>query len=147
MRLLLKQNRVLSSLLFTILVAIPVLAHEVEVASDVAATLHIEPNDRPLANVPSKVWFALTRKGGQIIPLSQCDCKLAVYSVPHQKGKTPPLMQPSLVPLNVERYNGIPGATIAFPKAGMYDLELTGTAKPGANFQPFTLSFQVMVGK
>lgn len=145
MRLLLKQNRVLSSLLFTILLAIPVLAHEVEVASDVAATLHIEPNDRPIANVPSKVWFALTRKGGQIIPLSQCNCQLAVYPVPYEEGKTTPLIQPTLIALDVERYKGIPGATIAFPKAGMYELKLTGTAKQGGNFQAFKLSYQVIV--
>lgn len=145
MHLFLKQNRVLSSLLFAVLLVSPVLAHEVEVANDVAATLHIEPNDRPLANVPSKVWFALTRKGGKIIPLSQCNCQLAVYPVPHEEGKTPPLMQPTLVALDVERYKGIPGATIAFPKAGMYELELNGTAKQGGNFQPFKLSYQVTV--
>jgi hypothetical protein len=115
------------------------------VSGDVAGTLHLEPNDRPKAGIPSKVWFALTRRGGTIIPLGDCDCQLAVYAIPHQKGPLP-LMKPTLVSLNAERYQGIPGAVIAFPKVGVYQLELTGRAKRGASFKPFKLSYQVTVG-
>jgi hypothetical protein len=50
-----------------------VFAHEVEVSGDVAATFHLEPNHNPRAGEKSRVWFALTRKGGQIIPLEQCN--------------------------------------------------------------------------
>ena len=41
-----------------------VLAHEVEVSGDVAATFHLEPNHNPRAGETAKVWFALTRRGG-----------------------------------------------------------------------------------
>lgn len=132
-------------ILLPVLLVAPVVAHNVEVAGDVAATFHIEPNDRPKAGRLSQAWFALTRKGGQLIPLSQCDCKLAIYSVPYKEGSQP-LMQPSLKAINTENYKGIPGAVIIFPKVGQYELELSGKPKAPANFKPFELSYKVTVG-
>ena len=123
---------------------ISALAHEIEVSGDVAATFHLEPNHTPRVGEKSRVWFALTRKGGQIIPLEQCNCKLAVYNHPHKEGEKP-LMQPPLEAISAERYKGIPGASIVFPKAGIYELEISGSAKAGANFKPFELSYQVTV--
>ena len=132
-------------MLLPALVAAPVLAHTVKVDGDVAALFHIEPHHNPMAGKPSLAWFALTRKGGQLIPLSQCNCQLEVYPIPHEEGKTPPLLQPALKTVNVERYKGIMGATITFPKVGQYELELSGTAKAPATFKPFTLSYTVTV--
>jgi len=148
MRLFLNRSKVLGTLFTPLLLVAPVVAHEIEtsVARDVAATFHIEPSHNPTAGKPSTAWFALTRRGGKVIPLAQCNCQLAVYPVPYKAGKTLPVMKPTLNKLDVERYKGVPAATITFPKAGMYELKLTGTAKPGANFQPFSLSYKVTVG-
>ncbi len=120
------------------------LAHEVEVSGDVAATFHLEPNHNPRAGETAKVWFALTRRGGEIIPLEQCNCKLAVYPKNHKEGDKP-LMEPPLKAVSAERYKGIPGADIVFPKAGIFELELSGSAKKGANFKPFELNYTVTV--
>lgn len=117
-------------------------AHKIQTAADVGATLHVEPNDSPRAGEPAQVWFALTRKGGQVVPLQQCNCELAVYSEPRPN---PPLLKPLLSAISVEQYQGIPGAAIAFPRAGAYELELSGTPKAGASFQPFALNFNVTV--
>jgi hypothetical protein len=124
--------------------SISVWAHEVEVSGDVAATFHLEPNHNPRAGQPARVWFALTRRGGQIIPLEQCHCKLAVYPKNRKNGDKP-LMQPPLTAIFAEKYQGIPGANIVFPKAGIYELKLSGTAKTKANFKPFELSYTVTV--
>ncbi len=124
--------------------SISVLAHEVEVSGDVAATFHLEPNHTPRPGQPARVWFALTRRGGQIIPLEQCDCKLGVYTKGYKQGDKP-LMQPPLKAISAERYKGIPGADIVFPKAGIYELELSGTAQNKANFKPFKLTYTVTV--
>jgi hypothetical protein len=121
-----------------------VLAHEVEVSGDIAATFHLEPNHNPRAGETAKVWFALTRRGGQIIPLDQCNCKLAVYPKNHKEGDKP-LIEPPLKAVSAERYKGIPGADVVFPKAGIYELELSGTAKTAASFKPFKLSYTVTV--
>lgn len=138
---------ILASLWVAMLSILPAFAHEVKVSGDVAATFHINPSHHPKVGVPSTTWFALTRRGGKTIPLSQCNCQLAIYPVPHQEGKTPPLMKPALSAMNIERYQNLPGATIVFPKSGVYELELTGTAKSGANFKPFQFSYQVTVTK
>lgn len=127
------------------LIAAPVAAHSVKVSGDVAGTFHLEPGHNPKAGQRSQAWFAITRRGGAIIPLSQCNCQLAVYPEPFKAGSAP-LMKPALKAISAEQYQGIPGAEIVFPRAGSYKLELTGTAKNGANFRRFSLSYTVNVG-
>lgn len=131
-------------LLFLGLLVDPALSHNIEVSGDVAATFHLEPNHNPQAGEPAQTWFALTRQGGQIIPLEQCNCKLAVYSEPRSQEASP-LLEPPLKAISSEGYQGIPGAEIIFPKAGAYQLELNGTPKAGANFKPFQLNYEVTV--
>lgn len=134
----------LSCLTLSITNIYPATAHKVQVSTDVGGTLHIEPNDNPRAGEPTQAWFALTRKGGAAIPLQQCNCQLAIYAEPHTPGE-PALLEPSLKPVNAERYQGIPGAEITFPKPGIYQLQLNGKPTPGANFQPFEFKFEVTV--
>ncbi|NET69558.1 MAG: hypothetical protein F6K62_00410 [Sphaerospermopsis sp. SIO1G2] len=122
-----------------------VFAHTVKISGDVGGIIHIEPNDNPRAGEPSDTWFALTRKGGQVIPLKDCNCQLAVYAEPHVPGE-PALLEPPLKPIQAERYEGIPGAVITFPKPGIYQLQLSGKPNDmGASFQPFVLKFEVTV--
>lgn len=134
----------LLGLFVAILTNTPAIAHKVEIAKDVGGTLHIEPNDNPQAGKATLTWIALTRKGGQVIPLGQCNCQLAVYAEPRTQA-TKPLLQPSLKAVSREKYQSIPGADIIFPKPGAYQLELKGTPKAGGNFQPFVLNFPVTV--
>lgn len=131
-------------LLLTTSLATPVAAHNVDVSGDVAATFHLKPNHNAKAGELVQVWFALSRKGGQIIPLEQCNCKLAVYSQPYSK-EAPPVLEPPLKAISDEQYQSIPGAKIVFPKAGAYKLELSGTSKAGSDFKPFELNYEVTV--
>jgi hypothetical protein len=119
-------------------------AHKIETAEDVGATLHIEPADTPRAGEAAKTWFALTRKGGKIIPLTECDCQLAIYSSP-RTAQAKPIAQPNLQPVSAERYQGIPGTEITFPKPGAYQLELSGKPANDDSFKPFELKFDVTV--
>ena len=134
----------LSCLVIPITNIYPAFAHKVEVAGDVGGTLHVEPNDNPRAGEPSQAWFALTRRGGKVIPLSQCNCQLAVYAQPYAAGE-PPLLEPQLQPVAAERYQGIPGAEVVFPKPGIYELQLNGKPVSGARFKPFEFKFEVTV--
>ncbi len=134
----------LSCLVISIINVHPASAHKVEIAADVGATLHIEPNDNPRAGEPTQAWFALTRKGGKAIPLTQCKCRLVVYAEPHSP-KEPALLEPSLKPVTAERYQGIPGADIIFPKPGAYQLQLSGSPANQASFKPFKFKFEVTV--
>lgn len=141
---LISQSRSLGSVLCLALLVSPAFAHEVRIAEDVGGTFHIEPNDNPRAGESVLTWFALTRKGGRIIPLSQCNCQLAVYSKPHSAG-SPPLLKPTLKAVSYPRYQSIPGANIVFPKPGSYEVQLSGTPKAGASFKPFKLVYTVAV--
>ncbi len=145
-----QSQRTIKYLLFLNCLVIPITnvypasAHSVKTAGDVGGTIHIEPNDNPRAGEPTQAWFALTRKGGKVIPLAQCNCQLAVYAQPHASGE-PPLLEPSLNPVAAERYRGIPGAEIVFPKPGIYQLQLNGKPVSEANFKPFNFKFEVTV--
>ncbi len=119
-------------------------AHNVKTAADVGGTLHIQPNDNPRAGERSLLWVALTRKGGKVIPLKECNCQLAVYAEPHSP-KEPALLEPPLQAITAERYKGIPGSEITFPRPGAYLLQLSGKPASGASFQPFKLKFEVTV--
>ncbi|WP_353932933.1 hypothetical protein WJM97_10240 [Okeanomitos corallinicola TIOX110] len=132
----------LSLILFNL--APTVSAHTVKISGDVGGTIHIEPNDNPRAGEPADTWFALTRRGGKVLPLKECDCQLAVYAEPHAPGE-PALLEPALKAIQVERYEGIPGAVITFPKPGIYELQLSGRPNTAGSFQPFELKFQVTV--
>lgn len=132
---------ILSSLLAVI--SIPAIAHNIETTKDVAATFHIEPNHNPKINQPTTAWFALTRKGGASIPLSQCNCNLLVYKTP-RTDNAQPVIKPALIPLTVEKYQEIPAAKITFPEVGTYELEINGSAKD-SSFSPFKLTYEVVV--
>ncbi|MDH6084365.1 hypothetical protein NWP25_16335 [Chrysosporum ovalisporum Ak1311] len=134
----------LSCLIVSITAADSTVAHQVEISQDVGATLHIEPQDNPRAGEQTQAWFALTRKGGKVIPLTQCHCELLIYAEPHTPGE-PALLEPSLQPVSAERYQGIPGAEINFPKAGLYQLQLSGKPRNEGSFKPFQFEFEVTV--
>lgn len=123
-----------------------VLAHTVKISADVGGTVHLEPNDSPRAGEVTPAWFLLTRKGGQVIPLKDCHCQLAIYAEPHVTGE-PALIQPPLKPIQAERYQGIPGTEFIFPKPGAYELRLSGTPVTAGSFLPFELKFLVTVAR
>lgn len=122
----------------------PALAHQVEIANDIGGTLHIEPNDSPRAGESILLWIALTRRGGDPLPLRDCDCQLQIYRQPRADNDDP-LLTPELDPITAEGADEIPGTTLTFPAAGAYSLVLTGTPAGYADFQPFELSFSVVV--
>ena len=132
-----------SLVLLSTTLSVPLIAHNVEISNEVAATFHIEPNHNPVVGEPTTAWFALTRRGGSSIPLSECSCSLNVYSVPRD-NEAEPVLQPELTAIDVEKYREIPGAEIIFPQAGAYQLEISGTAKDGS-FSPFNLTYTVNV--
>lgn len=122
------------------------LAHEVQLSNEVGGTLHIEPNDNPKAGTASLTWIALTRRGGQPIPLADCSCKLSVYAQPYSAGDAP-IQQPTLSATSAEGRAGIPSATITFPLAGAYELVLQGSPTAAGAFSPFELRFAVTVAQ
>ena len=85
--------KAISTIAFCTLVSTSAIAHKVEISNEVAATFHITPNHNPQIGQPNQAWFALTRRGGETIPLSQCNCILNVYAVPRE-DEDKPVLQP-----------------------------------------------------
>ncbi|HEY9630241.1 MAG TPA: hypothetical protein V6C84_23355 [Coleofasciculaceae cyanobacterium] len=144
-----------SVLLVAALIAVPIAvtvapwrseAHEVEVSGSIGGTMHIEPNDSPRAGAASLTWFALNRRGGSPLQLSECNCTLKVYAQPRQQGDTP-IQQPSLTAKSVEGRSGVPSANITFPRAGAYELVLQGQPVTSGSFSAFELRFAVTVAQ
>ncbi|BAZ15196.1 hypothetical protein NIES4071_70680 [Calothrix sp. NIES-4071] len=122
----------------------PAAAHNIQVKGDVAGLWHIEPNHSPKAGENARAWVGLTRKGGKILPLSQANCQMAVYSKP-RKPNDKPILEPAVQAINAEKYQGIPGADIIFPSVGLYQLELNCTPKTEGDFRAFEMSYDVTV--
>jgi hypothetical protein len=126
------------------MLGLPVQAHKVELDANVGGTLHIEPNDIPKAGANSLIWIALTQAGGEVIPLSDCDCGLRIYADTYSEGETP-IAEPNLKAVSAEGYTAIPGADYVFPEVGAYTLVIAGNPTDTADFAPFELSFEVTV--
>lgn len=121
-------------------------AHEVEISGEVGGTIHLEPNDNPKSGQATLTWFALTRRGGQLIPLSECNCTLSVYAQPRRQNGSP-IQQPTLSATSAEGQQGIPSANITFPSPGAYELVLQGRPITSGSFTPFELKFSVTVAQ
>jgi hypothetical protein len=143
MGLFLNHRQIIASLLLCSMTSVS-FAHEMVVSGDVAAMIHLDPQDHPKAGVPSQIWFALTKKAGEPIPLSHCQCHLVIYPVPRQNIAP---LTPTLKGLNNEKYKDIPSAVVTFSKPGLYRLELVGEPIKGENFSHFKISREVMVTK
>ncbi len=137
----LKHRLYLSGLITLILLPLPARGHQLKTDAQVGATIHFEPDDRPKSLEPTKIWFALTKKGGTAIPLKDCQCQLQIKQLPQNQK----LSTPQLKAINTEEYQDIPSATVLFPQPGAYTLELTGQPVKAEDFQPFRLIFDATV--
>ncbi len=70
---------------------------------------------------------------------------MTVFKSPRHPNNQP-ILQPALVPMNAERYRGIPSASVKFPQVGLYQLELSCTPKV-SGLQPFRLTYDVTVSQ
>ena len=124
----------------------PTQAHKTQVSGDIAGVWHVDPNHNPKAGETSRVWVALTRRGGQLVPLSQANCQMSVYQRPRRATATP-ILRPPVVPINAERYQGIPGSLVRFPQVGLYQLELRCQPKRAGDFPPLRFTYDVTVSR
>ncbi len=123
------------------------IAHEVKVSAEIGGTIHIDPNDRPIAGRKSRVWIALTRRGGEIVPYSSCHCQIEIQSLSDRNLKFSPDHSFSFLDRFLDQFLGLPSVGVVFPQVGRYELKLSGTAKNGSDFQPFELVFTTNVSR
>lgn len=117
-------------------------AHTVNIdrQAGVAGTWHIEPDHNPKVNQPTRVWVALTTRGGAPLPLSNLQCRMAVFALPRRSADAS-IQQYPVKPVNAEKWTNIPGADVVFPKAGRYQLQLDCTGRGTNPIRPFRLTY------
>jgi hypothetical protein len=125
-------------------IAHPVIAHNVEIAGDVAGLWHIEPNHDPTAGVPSRVWVALSQRGGTALPLDQLQCQMTIA----QQGQTtrPPIVLTPKAIADPGQPSAL-GAMVTFPTTGAYDLSLTCKPQPSSAIATFAMGYDVTVAR
>ena len=119
------------------------IAHEVKTSQEVGGTLHIEPNDRPIAGQKTRIWIALTKRGGEIIPYEKCNCRMEVRSLTDRGIKFTVADSLSII----DRFLGLPSLAVTFPQVGRYELKLIGNPRGNASFDSFELLFTTNVGR
>lgn len=119
-------------------------AHKIQVAGDVAGLWHVEPNHNPQAGEETLVWVVLTRKGGKLIPWEAVKCGMGIYTQPRLANDTA-ILTPTVIPINAEKYRGIPGAKVIFPAPGLHQLQLDCQPRENADFAAFKLTYDVTV--
>jgi hypothetical protein len=134
-------------------VAPTVIAHNVEIAGEVAGLWHIEPNHDPTAGIPSRVWVALSQRGGQALPLDQLQCQLTIVqqgAKPGTQSNNPPSPPPIVLepkPLNDPSQPSALGSMVSFPRTGAYELRLACKPQPGSSIAAFVMNYEVTVAR
>ncbi|MBD2177329.1 hypothetical protein H6F42_10445 [Pseudanabaena sp. FACHB-1998] len=119
------------------------IAHEVKTSQNVGGTIHIEPNDHPVAGKKTRIWVALTKRGGEIIPYEKCNCQMEVRSLTDRSIRFTVNNPLSIL----DRYLGLPSLEVTFPQVGRYELKLSGSPLNNQDFAPFELTFTTNVGR
>lgn len=118
--------------------AVPaVWAHTVVTDGTIGMTMHIDPDDAPVAGVPSRfdLWF---RDLSGRLDAGQCDGSFSVSRAGSLVGEPQVLFPPGTKTAAV-------GHSLTFPAPGVYTVTIEGTPRGTARFSPFRLVFDVRV--
>ncbi len=126
-------------LLITLLVALVLLmipaeqaaSHVLKTDGSIGVTIHINPDDAPVADAPSAIILTFQDKAGKLDAAPwECDCRIEVR-------KTGELIE--TLPISLSSTVATVG--YMFPDGGSYNLEVIGEPRAAEAFSPFKVSF------
>lgn len=130
-----KYTTIVTIVTLAILLVLPTpgLAHTLKIDQSIGVTLHIDPNDEPIAQKESTIYIEIEDRTKQFNYVD-CDCRLLIQ-------------QDNRVIAELQTVNKLfRSATYQFPKAGSYQVLVAGRPKsPYATFQSFTTTFDFYV--
>ncbi len=132
-----------SSSIIPLAFALPLIAHQERMGAKVGAMIHLDPNDSPYAGKPTLTWFMLTRRGGDMISPSNCDCSVAAYDSRNQAIAHHLPLSTITLEGHKQGHEGI-RTMITFPNPGAYTVVLSGQAND-KSFESFEVKFPVTV--
>lgn len=125
-----------ASMALAVVPAMTASAHVLKEQHDTYVAMHVDPDDNPLSGQPTKILFDFSNNK-HAFRLNDCDCQLKITADGQQ-----------IVASKVEAAffgSATKGqAIVTFPKAGVYDLILTGSSKT-KDYQDFTLDYPLRV--
>lgn len=116
-------------------------AHVLKTDGSIIATLHIDPNDEPLANGTSTIDLTFVDREGKL-DITKCDCSIRV----EDSGK-------EIASETVQNNSKISVAhdgfsmPFIFPTKGVYTIDISGKPEDPDGFQQFTFSYDVRVDR
>lgn len=115
-----------------------VFAHGELTDEGINAEMHIDPNDNPIVGEEARFYFTFIDPSGQF-ELKRCDCTVVLLKDETELDRQPVLFTES----EFASLGSFPLYTKTFSESGTYELELIGSPKDGAVFQPFQLHYDV----
>jgi hypothetical protein len=113
-------------------VTAPVQAHFLAIDGNIGVTLHVDPNDDPVANQPATFFFDVADKAGKFT-LANCTCQASLL----QNGKQ--IYTQSIAATGFTQA----GFGYTFTSPGVYGVRLVGTPLTSNAFQPFTINWNI----
>ncbi len=124
---------------FVVFVSIPyypIYAHDFENEEEIGATMHVDPNDKPIANEESRINFEFISTSNDF-NLQECNCTVTIYKNGRQ------LLSEELVP--DEDLPDSLGKSYIFPEEGEYNIQLTGKSLHADSFKEFSFDYPIRV--
>ena len=123
-----------ASALFFCFATSPAEAHFLSVDGNIGTTLHIDPDDAPIANQTATFYFDIADKTGEF-NIAHCNCVASISEGGHQ-----------LFSQQIGQ-DGFSDASFSytFPQIDVYHVQLKGTPNPVNSFQPFTIGWDIRV--
>lgn len=113
-----------------------VAAHTLKVDGTIGVTMHIDPDDTPIANQNAHIMIGVQDRSGAFTGFNACQCSVAIKQADSVLA-TVPLTAASTTDM----------ANFTFTSAGAYTLTVSGTPTQGAQFNPFTVDFTYTIGR
>lgn len=113
-------------------------AHILKTDKDIGVLFHATPEDDPIINEPSNLFFEIKDKSQKFDP-NQCDCTLTI-----KKENKTFLTQPLFQNIHSDDLNS-PSLSFIFSEKGIYTITVSGTPKNPSEFQPFSISYDLRV--
>ncbi|HSX02914.1 MAG TPA: hypothetical protein VLI05_06420 [Candidatus Saccharimonadia bacterium] len=114
-------------------------AHTLEADGAIKALLHINPDDEPTAGQKTGLWFSLTDSEHKFTAAA-CDCRLVI------KDGDRTLMDRPITAQEAPRTSMLE-VVYTFPRPVVYDITLQSKPRQAGEFQPFSLAYDVRVGR
>lgn len=115
--------------------ATPISAHILKTDATIGAVVHLDPDDDPIAGVPTAIYFEITSTAGAF-SLDDCDCFVVISSDEFELSRQ----------VLVSAGNAIfsPASPYTFPALGNYEIKLIGSSRSDS-FKDFMIETQTNV--